>query len=378
MKIGFDVRPLQTAHRGSGIGTYTFNLLKHLLALPGQDEWVCYTLRGSRQDVGIDLPVQFPVHRPASQAHIGLWEQLLLPIDILRGRVNLFHATGGLTQVWEICAPRIQPVRTVITVQDLHPLILPHFNFIGSSRSFKWQMEAIRKAARLIAVSENTKQDIVRIVQVPPENIEVIHMAPGEHFQVLDAAEVQVCLEKYRIEPPFVLYVGNYSIHKNFEAILEAWHLIHPVVPLVIVGKRESYPPNLLDRAAELGRSDAVHIIGGLSYGSPDLVALYNAATVFVFPSLYEGFGLPVVEAMRCGCPVIASRRGSLPEVVGEGGRLVEPDDISGLAEEMQRIIDDDQWRETLREKGFENAGRFSWQHTAEKTLALYHEVASA
>ena len=374
MRIGFDTRPLQTAHRGAGIGTYTFNLLKHLLALPGQDEWVCYTVRGGRKVVEIDLPGQFPVRRPASQAHIGLWEQLLLPVDILRGRLDLFHATGGLTQVWEICAPRFQPARTVVTVQDLHPLILPHFDFIGSARSFKWQIGAIRKAARVIAVSENTKRDIVRIVQVPPENIEVIHMAPGAHFQVLDAAQVQACLKKYRIQSPYVLYVGNYNKHKNIEAIVEAWQRVHPVVPLVIVGKRESYPRDL----AGPGRSEFVHFIGDLTYNSLDLVALYNAATALVFPSLYEGFGLPVIEAMRCGCPVIASRRGSLPEVVGAAGRLVEPDDISGLAEEMQRIIDDHQWRETMRAKGFENADRFSWHHIAQKTLALYHEVARA
>ena len=378
MRIGFDVRPLQTAHKGAGIGTYTFNLLKHLLALQSEDEWLCYTLHGNRQKIDIDLPGQLSIHRPADQTHIGLWEQLLLPIDILRGRVDLFHATGGLTQVWEICAPRIQPARTVVTVQDLHPLILPHFGFIAATRSFKWQMEAIRKAARVIAVSENTKQDIIRLVQVPPEHIEVIHMAPGEHFQVLERTKVQACLEKYGIEPPFILYVGNYNIHKNIEAIVEAWHHTHPVAPLVIVGKRDSYPRQLQVRIAALGRSNAVHFIGGLSCDSPDLVALYNAATVFVFPSLYEGFGLPVVEAMRCGCPVIASRRGSLPEVVGEGGRLVEPDDITGLADEIQRILDDDQWRETLRTKGLEYVSRFSWQHTAEQTLALYHSVASA
>lgn len=376
MRIGIDVRPLQTAHRGAGIGTYTFNLVKHLLSMEGADEWLLYTRRGCALEVDFPLPRQLPGYRPRQNAHVAMWEQLFLPIDILRGRVDLFHATGGLTQVWEICAPYIQPARTVVTVQDLHPLILPHFHFIAAARAFKWQMKALKKAARLIAVSENTKRDIIRFLEIPPERIEVIHMAAGEHFQVLDGREVDAILSGYNLRPPYVLYVGNYNVHKNIEILIEAWGKTSPSVPLVLVGKRESYPQTLIDRIVALGRADQVRFIGGVDGNSRTLVALYNAASVFVFPSLYEGFGLPVVEAMQCGCPVIASRRGSLPEVVGEAGQLVEPDDVPGLADEIQRILDDAEWRETLRARGFEQVRKFSWRQAAKKTLAVYHAAA--
>jgi glycosyltransferase involved in cell wall biosynthesis len=375
MRIGFDVRPLQSAHKGAGIGTYAYNLLKHLLVIGGEEDWLCYTRRGNTDTGNLQLPHEMPVGRPEDESRVALWEQVLLPIDIFRGHVDVFHATGGLTQVWDICAPRFQPARTIITVQDLHPLILPQFSFIAEARSYKWQMTAIRKAAGVIAVSENTKRDIIRLLGVPEEKITVIHMAPGEHFGVIEEEQRLECLRRHNLEQPFILYVGNYNVHKNIEAIVEAWDRTTPVIPLVIVGKRDSYPESLHNRIEALGRTDATHFVGGLSHDSPDLVALYNAATVFVFPSLYEGFGLPVVEAMRCGCPVIASRRGSLPEVLGEAGRLVEPDDVDRLAEEIQHIIDDNEWRESLKAKGFENDRRFSWKSTAEKTLALYQKV---
>lgn len=380
MRIGIDVRPLQSAHRGAGIGTYTFNLVRHLLelhsALRTPDEWVWYTFRN--RPPGIDLPNRFEVRRPQNSAHAAFWEQALLPLDMLRGGVDVFHATGGLTQVWEIGAPHIQPCRTIITVQDLHPLVLPHFAFIAAARAYKWQMQAIRKAARVIAVSHNTKRDIMRLLDVPDEQIDVVYMAPGDQFQTMDEASVSNLLRPLHIEPPFVLYVGNYNAHKNVETLLEAWAQTTPVVPLVIVGRQETYPPSFLTRAAVLNRADAVRFIGGLAYDSPALVALYNVASVFVFPSMYEGFGLPVVEAMRCGCPVIASNRGSLPEVAGDAGVLVEPEDVAGLAAAIQQALDDDGWRETLRTRGFAHVTRFDWRRAAEQTLHIYHEVGNA
>ena len=161
----------------------------------------------------------------------------------------------------------------------------------------------------------------------------------------------------------------------SIETLVEAWGRTHPIVPLVIVGRRETYPQPLTDRIFAMGRSEHVHFIGGLENNSPDLVALYNAAAVFVFPSLYEGFGLPVVEAMQCGCPVITARRGSLPEVAGDAGQLVEPHDITELAEAIQRILDDETWRETMRSRGFEHVRQFSWRRAAEQTMAVYHAV---
>jgi glycosyltransferase involved in cell wall biosynthesis len=375
MRIGIDMRPLQTAHRGAGIGTYTFNLVRQLMRLENVDEWRYLTL----SDVPIDhlhIPTPFPVSRPAIKNHIAFWEQLLLPIDLLRSRADVFHATGGLTQVWEICAPYFQPCRTVITVQDLHPFVIPQFRFIAETRAFRWQMKALQKAAHLIAVSQNTKQDIIRFLDIPEERITVVPMAPGDHFQILDENNVQAILDQYHLQRPFVLYVGNYNMHKNIELLVESWAQLDLPVDLVFAGTLSTYPSSLMDRIDQTGRKAYVHFLGSIPYYSDTLIALYNAATAFVFPSLYEGFGLPVVEAMRCGCPVIAAGRGSLPEVVGDAGILIEPDDIEGLANAMQRLIDDPAWRMLLRERGLSHVKKFSWEKTAKETLAVYHQVA--
>ena len=375
MRIGIDIRPLQTAHRTAGIGTYTFNLVRQLMRIENTDEWLYLTL----SDVPIDhihIPAQFPVRRPSKKNHIAFWEQLLLPTDLLRSRADVFHATGGLTQVWEICAPYFQPCQTVITVQDLHPLIIPQFRFIAETRAFKWQMKALRKAAHLIAVSQNTKLDIMRFLDIPDERITVVPMAPGNHFQVQDEDTTRTVLDQYDLQRPFVLYVGNYNVHKNIELLVESWARLDPPVNLVIAGTLSTYPSSLIDRIEKNGRREFVHFLGSVPYFSEALIALYNAAVAFVFPSFYEGFGLPVVEAMRCGCPVIAARRGSLPEVVGEAGVLIEPDDVQGLTDAMQRLIDDPAWRTLLRERGFSHVEGFSWEKIARDTLAVYHQVA--
>lgn len=375
MRIGLDMRPLQTAHRGAGIGTYTFNLVRQLMRLENADEWLYLTL----SDIPIDdlqLPTPFPVRRPAGRQHVAFWDQLLLPTDVLRSRADVFHATGGLTQVWEICAPYFQPCRTVVTVQDLHPLILPQFRFIADTRAFKWQMKALKKAAQLIAVSQNTKQDIMRFLDIPAERITVIPMAPGDHFKVLDEQVVQNVLDQYQLKRPFVLYVGNYNVHKNIELLVDAWARLDTPVDLAIAGTLSTFPDSFKDRIAQTGRQEYVHFLGSVPYYSEALIALYNAAAAFVFPSLYEGFGLPVVEAMSCGCPVIAARRGSLPEVVGDAGILIEPDDVQATADALQRLIDDPAWHATLRERGFRHVEHFSWDRTARETLAVYHQVA--
>lgn len=375
MRIGVDLRPLQTAHRGAGIGTYTYNLVQHLTKLDSSAIWVYLTLKNIPVS-GLEITDSFAVSRPQKSSHIAFWEQALLPIDLMRCRLDLFHATGGLTQVWEIGAPYLQPCQTVITVQDLHPFIIPDFRFIADARGFKWQMKALRKAAAVISVSNNTKQDLMRFLDLPSEQIEVIPMAASEHFQVLDNSVAERIVRQFDLPDPFVLYVGNYNTHKNIEALIDAWLLLPATVHLALVGRKETYPASFLERISRGRREETVHFIGGLSHYSPELVALYNRAAVFVFPSLYEGFGLPVLEAMQCGCPVVASKRGSLPEVVGDAGVLVEPQASYELADAMRRILDDPLWREDLRKRGFVNARRFSWERTAQKTLDLYHRVA--
>ncbi|MBM3262397.1 MAG: glycosyltransferase family 4 protein [candidate division Zixibacteria bacterium] len=374
MRIGVDLRPLQTAHRGAGIGTYTYHLVRHLMQLENTDEWRYFALDGVPVP-GFEIFDTVRIRRPPS-SHIAFWEQTLLPIDMWRSRLDVFHATGALTQVWELGVPLVQPCPVVVTVQDLHPFIIPHFRFIADARAFGWQIKALRKAAGLIAVSNNTRQDMARYADIPPERIDVIPMAPGEHFHIMEPSVAENLLRPYNLLDPFVLYVGNYNVHKNIELLVEAWNRLPRSVHLALVGRRETYPASLTDRLSGAGKEDRVRFISGLQNESPELVALYNRAALFVFPSLYEGFGLPVVEAMRCGCPVIASRRGSLPEVVQDAGVLIEPEDVEGLTEAMQRILDDGGWRNTLIRQGLEHVKKFSWPNTAERTMEIYRKAA--
>jgi alpha-1,3-rhamnosyl/mannosyltransferase len=273
---------------------------------------------------------------------------------------------------------------TVLTVHDLIPLLFPRQSTWQARLLFRWALSlALRASHRVIAVSESTARDLQQYFHTPSERVSVIPEAPDPTFYPRPPAEVAAVRRKYGLPAPFVLYVGSNKPHKNLPRLIEAWSLLTPHVShftfhasrftLVIAGVWDPrYPePRLL--AERLGLQN-VRWLGPVP--EADLPALYSAATLFVFPSLYEGFGLPVLEAMACGVPVICSNTSSLPEVAGDAALLVDPTDVRALAAAITDLLEDESRREEMRERGLQQAARFSWERTAAMTLEMYREVA--
>jgi len=270
----------------------------------------------------------------------------------------------------------------VVTVHDLIPLLLPAYRGSLLVRLYtRLVAAAARKAEAIITVSQASARDIVRYLHVPPERVHVTYEAAGEAFQpVEDETLLAAIRQKYALPERYFLYLGGFDQRKNLSVLLRAFALLvnrQPLARLVIAGKLpgrdSSMFPDPRRLAMESEVEESVTFTGWVA--EEDKPALLSGATAFVFPSLYEGFGLPPLEAMACGAPVIASNRSSLPEVVGEGGILVEPTDVEALAEAMEMLLVDDALRAELRQRALAQAAKFSWKQTALETLAVYRKV---
>ena len=371
MRVG--INALFLGRPGTGSGQYTRNLLEALAKAYPTNEYLLFN-PGPAPSVS---NIQYPISNRAK-----LWfEQVSFP-----------HACRGLdlAHVPYFASPLLPTAPTVVTVHDLIPLILPAYRGSLLVRLYtRLVAAAARKAEAIITVSQASQRDIVRYLHIPPERIHVTYEAAGEAFQpVEDGAQLAAIRQKYTLPERYFLYLGGFDQRKNLSTLLRAFALLvnrqqHCVLSLskearlVIAGKlpgRDSpLFPDPRRLVEELGLEERVVFTGWVA--EEDKPALLSGATAFVFPSLYEGFGLPPLEAMACGAPVIASNSSSLPEVVGEGGILVEPTDVEALAEAMEALLADDALRADLRQRALAQAARFSWRQTALETLAVYRKV---
>ena len=380
MRIGINALFLERPETGSG--QYTRNLLEALAKVDSTNEYLLF---------GPDpAPRTFTIHnsqlaiRNLSENLAKLWfEQVTFPLACRRRGIDLAH-------VPYFASPLFPTVPTVVTVHDLIPLILPAYRGSLLVRLYtRLVAAAARKAEAIITVSQASERDIVRYLHVPPERVHVTYEAASEAFQPVEdeacpepsrRAQLATIRQKYALPQRYLLYLGGFDQRKNLTALLRAFALLvrrQRQARLVIAGKlpgRNSplFPdPRRLVR--ELGVEESVIFTGWVA--EEDKPALLSGAMAFVFPSLYEGFGLPALEAMACGTPVIASDRSSLPEVVGEGGILVEPTDVEALAEAIEMLFVDDALRADLRQRALAQAAKFSWEQTALETLAVYQKV---
>ena len=364
MRIG--INALFLGRPGTGSGQYTHNLLGALARVNSTNEYLLFSPGATPS-----IPnIQYPISNRAK-----LWfEQVSFP----RACRHL-----DLAHVPYFASPLFPTVPTVVTVHDLIPLLLPAYRGSLLARLYtRLVATAARKAEAIITVSQASQRDIVRYLHIPPERIHVTYEAVGEAFRPVEGeAQLAAIRQKYALPERYLLYLGGFDQRKNLSALLRAFALLvnkQRRARLVVAGRlpgRDSplFPdPRRLVR--ELGVEERVTFTGWVPEG--DKPALLSGATAFVFPSLYEGFGLPPLEAMACGTPVIASNRSSLPEVVGEGGILVEPTDAKALAEAMEVLLIDDVLRAELRQRALAQAAKFSWKQTALETLAVYRKVA--
>ena len=267
--------------------------------------------------------------------------------------------------------------RRVATIHDVIPYIYPETSSRLDWLIYRcWLPLAVRRLDAIITVSEQSRSDIIRYLPTQPEDVTVIPEAASNTYCVLDQAEVAVALARHGIDFPYILYVGSVEARKNLPRLLAAYAQLREWSgqwKLVIIGARKWKSNPVFDTVRQLGLESHVHFTGYVE--ESDLPALYNGASLFVFPSLYEGFGLPVLEAMACGTPVVTSNTSSLPEVAGDAALLVDPSDVAAIAWAMRRVLDDHALSAKMRAKGLARAREFTWERTARETIAVYERV---
>jgi glycosyltransferase involved in cell wall biosynthesis len=277
--------------------------------------------------------------------------------------------------------PYAPGVPSIVTCYDLIPLIYPHYFTALQRVIFRTAHHlALRTARVTIAISEATKNDLVRLFHIDPQRIVVTPLAADAHFQPPPRAEIDRVKQHYALPDRYVLYFGSNKPHKNLVRLVEACAQLRidkqgSGIGLVIGGHWDQRYPEAKHSAEKLGLADRVHFIGPVA--EADLSALYGGAVVFVFPSQYEGFGLPVLEAMACGAPVVCSNRSSLPEVAGEAAVLCDPDDAAALAQAIEQMIFDRARLPERRERSLARAAQFTWKRTAQQTAEVYRATLS-
>lgn len=373
MRVALNAQLLSRArsYRSGGIS----RVIAHLLAELARDP------RGSCYEVYLPDrpdPTEIPPS-PALAYHASgtitrrppvriLWEQTVLPASLAAARPDLLHGLAyALPLAWRGPA--------VLTVYDLsffrYPGAFNRGNRVYLGAITRW---SARHAGRIVTISEHSREDIVRWLRVPPDRVVVAYPAADDRFRVLPAEEVQAFRARQGLPERFLFAVGTLEPRKNLTGLLEAYALLStPRPPLYVAGATGWRFSPIFSMVERLKLESDVHFLGFVQ--EADLPLWYNAAHVFAYPSLYEGFGLPVLEAMACGTPVVTSRASSLPEVAGSAALLVEPGDAEGLRAALEELLADPARRQTASAAGLAQARRFSWSDLADQTTKAYRAV---
>jgi len=367
VRIAIDARKLHDY----GIGTYVRNLVREFARQESPEHYVLICQPRDEAFVRALGPRFEPL--VDRSANYSIREQFSVPIDLRRARVQLFHAPHYV----------ISPLtagRVVVTIHDCIHLRFPQYlpNRAAHAYARTFMALSARRASRVITVSQASKDDIQHYLHAPADKIDVIHNGLDSRFLMApDEAHVARVRDRFMLNAPFVLYAGNIKPHKNVDRLIEAFALMrksgHEDVTLLIIGDEVSKFPGLRRLVHRHHLHQQVRFLGFV----PDetLAALYHLARVFVFPSLYEGFGFPPLEAMASGTAVITSNVSSLPEVVGDAALLIDPLDPAALAAAMSRVLGDDRLRADLVRRGHERVKAFSWARAADATRSVYRRV---
>ena len=357
----------------AGAGTYTLNLVRALARIDGDHDYVVYARTHTTPYLG-GLPANFDVVDIGEKSRWSrlLWEQVSLPLDLKRRKARLLHSPHHTTPIPYCPCPR------VLTVHDVTFFILPERYPLVRRLYFQMlTIAAARRSKAVLVPSSSVADEASSFLGLPRARISVTHEGVDPAFKRLDrAACSKLALERYDLPEGYLLSLGTREPGKNREAIL--WSMRYLVdlggdPHLAIVGQRAWGAAQEEGLVAQLGLEDRVHFTGYVH--QEDLPALYNAASVFLFPSLYEGFGLPVLEAMACGTPVVTSNVSALPDVAGDAAILVDPHDAHAIADAVNLLWNDAAEAGRLRSAGLERAARFTWEACAEATLAAYRRV---
>jgi glycosyltransferase involved in cell wall biosynthesis len=370
MHIGIDIRPLGYLNDKAGLYQHIYNLVSSLLYIDHKNK---YTLLSSVRGFRGDEKIQGRLFKRFSGKLTELFfERMALPIEFLMGKLDLFHGPCYFV-------PNSLHCKVLVTFHDLMAYRHPEFLKPEWVISLKQKVAvSAKRADMIIAVSDFTKGEIIDLLNFPEERIRVIHNGISPFFHPVDDIEqIKRVKAKYGIDRPYILFVSNIEPKKNIETLLHAFVKLRNTSDfdclLVIVGKKAWYFKAIWDVVKRLHvEKDAIFTD---VVDDESLPYLYGSAELFVFPSFFEGYGIPVIEAMACGTPVIASNRTSIPEIAEDAAILIDPVNADEIADAIYRVISDTSLRDHLIRKGFERAKRFSWEKTARETLALYNEI---
>ncbi len=384
MRIGINALFLQQP--ATGIGQHLYHLLQGLDEADRENIYVLLSPRFHKPTTTRipELSSRFHnVQGVSALARLGenfeklWWEQVGLLQACRREKLDLLHCPY-------FASPILSSIPTVVTIHDVIPLLLPEYSAHLAGRAYTWLSAlAARRARAVIAVSECSKRDIVRTLGLPAERVHVIGNAVDPSYQpVRDPRLLSSVRERYNLGERFILYFGGFDVRKNVHRLIKAYDRIREKFDephqLVLAGRfrlvaHRLYPdPRVLVR--ELGLESDVIFTGQIR--EQDKAPLYSAATVFAFPSLYEGFGMPVLEAMACGAPVVTSNSSALPEVAGDAAVLVDPEDVTAIGEAILGLVQDPARRAALGAAARARAAHFSWSAVAAQTLEVYSQAA--
>ncbi len=376
MRIAFDCTA--AVRQGAGIGRWARCLIRALVDQDVENSYTLFYARARRNEPAPNLPkgpniTVRPVW-PTERFLNVLWYKIgaPLPIDVLAGPADLFHFP-------DFALPPVRHGATVVTIHDLSFLLVPEC----ADQRLRAHLEkvvpvSVREADFVCADSENTRNELTTLLDVQPSRAEVVYGGVDCRFHpITDELVLEAARQKYGLLFPFIFFMGTIEPRKNLGRLLQAYTQLRQRNRvrhrLVIAGGLGWLYQDVLRDIDQLAVEQEVVFLGRVP--DEDLPVLYSLSDLFVFPSLYEGFGLPPLEAMACGKAVVCSNTSSLPEVVGDAGVLVSPYDVDALADAMERLLNDPEQREMLGQRGIERAKGFTWDEAARKTLAIYERV---
>ena len=371
MRIAIDAHSVGTKLGGNE--SYAVNLIEALAEIDSVNNYTIYVTTNEARDRFSNRWPNFKVR--STLPHTPLIRiPLTLSAELRKHPVDVLHV--------QFTAPPFCPCPFVVSIHDLSFEHLPQTFKRRSRTQLRLTVRhSARRAARILSLSEHTRSDIVETYGIEPDRIEAIPLAAPDHFRmVIDKRELQRVRHNYGIEGDYILSVGSIQPRKNLARLIKAYAQLRgdcsadKLPKLVLAGKCAWLYDETLRALDQAGVKDSVILTGYVP--ESDLPALYSSALCFVYPSYFEGFGLPPLEAMKCGAPVVVGNRTSLPEVVGDAGLTVDPFDVDAIAGAIRRLLNDSALRAELSQKGEERASAFTWRETARQTLQIYQDVA--
>jgi len=354
---------------GTGLGVYTRKLIEGLSAIDFENRYYIFANSSSSIEphnanfkiIHYSIPENLKVKKL-------FVENVIVPFSAVKKKIDIFHFTSFVISY-------LYPGKFISTINDIAFLKYPEI--LSKKRDYYYKFflkNALKKARFIITISDSTKRDVLNYYNFPEDSIKTIYLSAGDEFKPASREEIGKVKEKYNLKERYILFVSTLEPRKNIVNLLKAFKLINEKdVQLLICGKKGWLYEDIYNEITESSLEESVIIED--SVPKDDLIQLYSGAEFFILPSLYEGFGLPVLEAMACGTPVITSGVSSLPEVGGDAALYVDPLNIEDIADKISQLLSDDTLKSEMREKGFEQVKKFSWEKCAKETLEVYNKV---